>query len=59
MSSYTTMEGQGPQTVFAVLQSGILAQNIVVTVQTVFNAQATATGNSIFYKLTIWLVMLV
>ena len=48
MSSYTADEGQGSQTVFAVLQSGVLAQNIVVTVQTVFNAQATATGKSKF-----------
>ena len=53
MSSYTTIEGQGSQTVFAVLQSGVLAQDVVVTVQTVPNPQATAFGNSIFCILTV------
>ena len=46
MSSYTADEGQGSQTVFAVLQNGVLEDNIVVTLQTVRNPQATATGNS-------------
>ena len=53
MSSYTAMEDQGAQVVLAVLQSGILAQNVVVTVQTVPNSQATAIGNSTFYRLTV------
>jgi len=53
MSSYTAVEGQGAQVVLAVLQSGVLAENVVVTVQTVPNPQATATGNSTFYRLTV------
>ena len=52
MSSYTATEGQGSQIVFAV-QSGILGKNVVVTVQTVPNTQATATGNKTFYQLTV------
>ena len=53
MSSYTTVEGQGAQVVLAVLQSGILAQNVVVTVQTPPNPQATATGNRTLYRLIV------
>ena len=47
MSSYTATEGQGSQTVFAVLQSGVLEEDVVVTVQTVPNPLATATGKII------------
>ena len=50
MSSYTTMEGLGSQTVFAVLQSGVLAENVVITVETVTNSQATAIGNRTFHS---------
>lgn len=43
MDSYSAMEGQGTQTVNAVLQSGILTQSVVVTLQTDdTNPQATA-----------------
>lgn len=46
MSSYSATEDQGSQTVLAVLQSGDLAVNVVVTLQTVTNPQATATGKT-------------
>ena len=42
MSSYSAMEDQGLQTVNAVLQNGMLTQNVIVTLQTITNAQATA-----------------
>lgn len=47
MDSYSAMEGQGLQTVNAVLQSGVLTQNVIVTLQTTASAQATATSNYI------------